>query len=849
MNPYSTYNADRLERLRRTRNRTQRWSWLFGAASVVLLLLLVVSWTDYGLGLPSAVRWVCAGLLLTCAALGVVHWIRLWRYPSDLKSAVLELESRRPDLGCLVSTATEYLEGGRAATRDYEPELVAALQESAARKLVRIETPWYRRKLVGTAAALGFVGAIAAVFLMLVPAGGVAMARVLAPWSTATYTRVEVAPGNLEIPEGSEVEISGRFSGRPPTRPRIEWRPASSAEWLSANLQAGSGGHYGYTFRNLHGALHYRLAGGDAVSPAFEIATYVPPKIDALRIGIEYPAYTGREPSEVNDPNLAVVRASRLTFRISASGEVAQARLRFADQPGLELQVTGDNIWTATIEAERDLYYWVDLIDAQGRKGSNEQPYKLTVRPDEPPSVAIFDPNLDIRAASADRVPIQISVSDDFGIEQLDLVFQKVGGQSQTVRCAVEGIDPREGTASLEIDLEPLGLKDYELVSYYAQARDNNTMDGPGRGRSPVYFIEVTSKERALSQCNGRSQRVNLLEIQKQIVAATLALEPDAPHGKFLDLSAIQRQALEYAGIFKEGFLLALAPPEARVEFSSAMEAMETASKELEERRRSPALEAEQSALAHLYQACRLLPELEAGMCRGEGNCIQIVLEAIEKLKEERRNEAERNLPAILEEARRMARAQAALNDIYRRGGEPNAAMGSSAAAIGQAQVASQGQAGQIGAGQSSRHAEAANDPEFAGSHLTPPGADGDGESQIDGAEGISEEQRRLGESAAALAARLRELSGRNPGVGHQPAVRMGEVSKRFHQAGMDVMGGDLAAASGHGGAGLSALADVIARLERLLDRPAPSDPATEEYPREYEALVAEYFRKLSFDE
>lgn len=829
MSQHSIYNADRLETLRRARIRTQHWSWFFGAGSVLLLLLLAAAWADYGLELSPIARWIISGILLSCATVGLVRWITLWRRHGDLKTAALELESRRPELGCLISTAAEYLEGNRTATNEYEPALVEALQECAARHLVRVETPWHRRKILRTAAALGVATAAMALLWVWVPSGAVAVERILMPWTDTTFTRVEVVPGNVEIPEGTHVEIAGRFTGRPPTRPRIEWRLSPDDTWRHAALKGSEDGRYAYSLRTVRQPLYYRLAGGDAVSPPYRIATFVPPAIDQFHVTIEYPDYTGLDPVEQNDPNLAVVRASRLTFRITTSGQVAQARLRFADQPSLPLDAGPDNSWTASITAERDLYYWVDLIDADGRKGGETQPYRLTVLPDEAPDVAIFEPALDVRANPTDRIPIEISVTDDFGVEGLELVFHKVGGAEQVIPCTVRMQDPTHATASVEIDLAPLGLRDYELVAYHARARDNNTLDGPGTGQSPVYFIEITNKERALSQGHGRGQQINLLVIQKQIIASTIVLDPDAEARLFLDLSALQRQALEYAGIFKDGFHLALAPPEARAEFASAMEAMDEASTALGQRRRDPALAAEQRALAHLYQACRLLPELEAGMCRGQGECIRIVLDAIEKLKEEREHEGEQNLPEILREARHLARAQATLNEIYRQSDEPAASEGASGLA---AQHGTQG-----------ANAGRADPPRKA------PDQESDGEPQLEDGSPISEEQRKLGEAAAALAARLRELSGRNPNLSHEYPERMKEASQHLRLAYLAVTGSGFSAASDHGAHGLSAMAEVIAWLERFLDQPASTDPATEDYPRQFEALVAEYFRKLSFEQ
>ena len=60
-------------------------------------------------------------------------------------------------------------------------------------------------------------------------------------------------------------------------------------------------------------------------------------------------------------------------------------------------------------------------------------------------------------------------------------------------------------------------------MAHYAEATDFNTLDGSGIGRSPVYFVEYTTNLMVLGRCNGRSSKVNLLDLEKEILAATTA--------------------------------------------------------------------------------------------------------------------------------------------------------------------------------------------------------------------------------------------------------------------------------------------------------------------------------------
>ena len=60
---------------------------------------------------------------------------------------------------------------------------------------------------------------------------------------------------------------------------------------------------------------------------------------------------------------------------------------------------------------------------------------------------------------------------------------------------------------------------------------------------------------------------------------------------------------------------------------------------------------------------------------------------------------------------------------------------------------------------------------------------------------------------------------------------------------------GNRGAAGTEGGQGLLNMDKVVASLERLLkDQPNLTDVATEDFPKEYDALISGYLRKLSHE-
>jgi hypothetical protein len=520
---------------------------------------------------------------------------------------------------------------------------------------------------------------------------------------------------------------------------------------------------------------------------------------------------------------------------VTASEPLCWAQLRFDTLPALKLAAGESNLWTGTLKATTNASYSVDLLDFAGHKGGNETPYHLVVLPDEPPNVAITEPDMDIRAQATARVPLKISATDDYGVEEIKLFFHKVGGPEQQVVCRkISTANGREATATAEIDLAALHLKDYELAAYHAEATDNNTLDGPGVGKSPVYFIEVTSKEKTLSQCNGSSQKINLLQLEKQLIAATSAEKAQAARSeRLLDLAATQRQTQQYAELFQGSFIMSASPPEARMEFASAIKSMEKAAGALDAQHAAPALQAEEEALAHLYQVARLLPEFES-MCQGGkgGNCTKIVLEAIEKLKQEQKDKLRQDLPKILAEAKRVAAEQARLNDLYlppRPEGEAAPAEGSKK---GQNPTAPKPGMVTPGGTPTPKSAEAetpgANEKESA------------------------EQQRKLSEAARALSSRIRELSVRDPRIGHRYSENMGQASESMRAAADAANRGNLTSAGAYGNTSWHGVSSVIAGLEKLLQAELLSggaDVAAEEFPKEFETPISEYFRRLSYEE
>ena len=884
----------RLQETGRAKDTAQRFAWSLLITATVLEVVLCVALMDYWLMLSRPLRAAGFVLLLSLLGLGLGGWLRLRRRPTTIKEAALDTEAQRPELGCVVSTAAEYLSGERKVTHEYEPELVAALEQQAARGLARVQVS-YSKRLQRPGAFFAFALLTVLIFAAAAPVALTALKRTVAPWSQETYTKIEVQPGSIEVPVGRDVTLTNKFTGRMPKDPRLQWRETDQTSWQTVALAKGEDGSYQHSFRQLEKAVQYRVAANDAVSETFEIATYVPPEVRELRIRVAYPDYTGVKPFAPESPNFTVLRASDVGFRITATAKLASARLRFTNAPPVDLTPSENDSWVGGFKPVKDTDYWIELADAKGHRGGNEQPYHVKVLPDRPPKVAVVEPGQDIRADATNTIPLKVAATDDFGISELKIVYHKLGGPEQTLICARTNGAGREVIGTAQLDLSRLDLKDHELVAYHAEALDNNTLDGPGKGSSPVYFIEITHLDSGQCQSKQSGERVNLLTIQKQIVADTAALRANAAPDKFKELAERQREATEFAQIYRDSMGEAGAPSEATELMQDAMKQMQSASGSLGDRKRDQAIPPEEKALADMYQIVKLMPELgnmptqpqEGQEQQQQKKALKVVLDAIQKQKKEPPSNEE--IAEALDDAKQLSRSQAAINQAVDRPGQESQGQspsGQPSSAASQAESEQQSQAskadgksgdqqqaqqasanGKPGEGKESQQAKAGDKSDSeqqsaqAKSGSQPGQGKGKGEQGEqaeqkpgDGAgagdmEKLAEMQEQLSKEAAALSDKLEKLAGKDTRLGHNTSQRASQASGKMAAAAKAMRQGNGRTAGTEGAQGYQQLDKVIASLERILkDQAKLTDAAAEEAPKEYEPVISDYFRKLSHE-
>jgi hypothetical protein len=807
-----------------------------------LLALLIPVLLDYIYFWPLAVR-CAAGVawLILLATIGTIEF-RKRRGLKSAKIAALELERRHPALRCDISTAAECAE--RPDHRPLQSELISGLRQHADFQLQAIGHPW-RRQAIGWI-AFATLGAMALLLvLFLVPISRLAFERILVPWAVPFYTRIEVRPHQAEIPVTSDLAVTAKFLGRLPSQSRIEWK-TGNGPWQSAMMNPTARDRARYDFKNLHESFLFRVAANDAVSPEYPVTVYATPDVAMWQLDAVPPAYANLPTQHSTDGEMTALRGSELHWHLVSTRPLSKADVHFEkDLPNIALKSESDMAWTGDMTLKTSADYHAQLLDEAGHANLRPALHHLIAVPDAPPRVVITSPDQVISADPGDKIPIAIEATDDIGLSSVNLIYRRPGTPPTVVSLYPAGQQGRQFAATPVLDLAPLQLKPFDVVIYYAEARDNNTYDGPGVGRSRAQFIVIRGPPGSTpppppssGPSSGSSQEINLTQMQRDLIAATTMLADNAPRNAMKDLATAQGQIRDLASKGSAALQSTHADPGGIAALAAAIEAMGHAESSLNSGNRPASLDEEALALASLYQASHALPSTNSPS--GGSGELRIKLDDGGQ-RAAQQQQTQKQLSQALAQASSLTAAQQALE----------------AKSEGQGQGQGQGETPDEGQGNGPSKIKP-NDPgKGASNDPSPDGKGADGTSS--NTQGPGYDPAKLGAEQAALAAQARQLAdflnkaaGSDPGVSHGMAGSAGKAAGEMEIAAGEFKRGatyDRPKVSTAQRSSIEALDQVQDYLKNTI---AAEDHGTttqdETIPPEYADQLAHYFQKLSHE-
>lgn len=787
-------------------------------------------------------RW--AGWIGGLAVAVVAAWRAAGSECHDEQTLAHQVEAEAGETTPVVATAID-----PAVREASEREALAGIflerLDRRAEEALRIAPPSFQGRL-RIPAALVVAAGLALVAVVLVQ-GSRGLLRMMLPWQESPYTSLSLEGPAGILPEGQDFTLTVRVTGVPVGK--VTLYRLGSAVPLAEAAPDGQG-VVRLAVDGLDGPADFMVGGGDGQSDPLRVEPYLLPSIEEFEIVVTPPTYAAHAGFTESEPSFAALRGSDSHYRIRLKAPATSVSLeqdvaareeewvKPEERDALQTNVFGQPIGAEEPAAKKpglpvfhpdpgdplvwetdwdfaepgDIVYRLVIKGDQGDVVRNDEAWRINVLPDAPPTVKIEGHNGDeVIKTGNEEVSLDLRAVDDVALAEARLIFRKPGGPHSEQVIVLPKELRRAWSGAELLALAPFELRPLDLLAVHAEVVDGNTLDGPGVGRSEVVFLEIPLPEaeddgggEGGGGGGGGSEPINPLELQKEILRATISLPDDAPSSEQEALAYDQRQNAEYVGMMEQ-----MAIQEGAAAFVTVMQrarfAMETATETLEGDLLSYAVPAEERALAALIDAAKMIEEGESGLpMDGEAgdDAMKFTLRSsppkggTPSKTEDEAEKDEQDLRDLVKEVERQLAEQQELNKA---------------------------------AGQKPKDGQ-------------------DAEGGQEGEEGeLADQQKSLAEKARDAAAKARGMSGSEAGAGDPEAAAedLERAAGLQEDASEALAGGKAESGSELGEESAEALAEALNELAAQL-RTNTDDG--EGHPPGYERLINDYLRSISYE-
>lgn len=286
-----------------------------------------------------------------------------------------------------------------------------------------------------------------------------------------------VAPGNVEVQRGTDVEVAVSAAAR--ERVMLDHQAAGDVARVdSLTVDEGRASH---TFRTVSATIEYSvrdLEGNE--TGTYRIVPVDPLFVSDMTLEVTYPPHTGLPPDEYrgDPPPLRLPAGSSLRLEGRASRPLASVALvDSTGSPVVGFDVEGQGFEARWAPGASTVVDWRFRDEAGGPAEIQPEPLEVTLVPDRDPVIRIPTPGRDTIMPLNLRQPLLIEAGDDYGLRRVELVAYRVTSVGERREPVSQGFDMGGQRAVLArplLDLRSWGLLPGDTVRYYARAVDNS---------------------------------------------------------------------------------------------------------------------------------------------------------------------------------------------------------------------------------------------------------------------------------------------------------------------------------------------------------------------------------------
>ena len=365
----------------------------------------------------------------------------------------------------------------------------------------------------------------------------------------------KVQPGNIQIERGTDVNVTAEVGGHLGAPVALYYRvgeigiqgsnPLPQAGWQSLpmhhtsvdtrrSLQVSEFSRFPYsaTLENVTRPLQYYVSVNEVTSEQYQITISNEPVVTRFQYRLNPPAYTQLQPQTlpVNVGDIQVLFGTEVVFTAESNKPLQSAHIAFEASGKVPLEITERSLqettaqdgrtegwkdgrgerWVPTLPpfsssiqgsfiARQSENYRIYITDVDGFTNRDPVNWTITVLEDAAPDVTIVAPARDTVLDDAMLVELKVEATDDYGIQELQLVYrvESEGAEEVNVplkRWAVEdALSQRSVFVAYTWDVDRIGMFPGETLAYYVQALDIDDVSGPNIGKSHTFTLRFPS--------------------------------------------------------------------------------------------------------------------------------------------------------------------------------------------------------------------------------------------------------------------------------------------------------------------------------------------------------------------
>lgn len=325
---------------------------------------------------------------------------------------------------------------------------------------------------------------------------------------------ISVRPGTIDIIKGESPTVEAMVvpgAGINTLPEELVLSFAAEDVEISENiiLHADSAGTFRYRFPPMKQSTSYYFSAGSISSEKHTISVIDLPFVRSLSVTLDPPQYTAlqQEHLEENIGDILALPGTTVNWEISPSKPIASAAIVFRDGSDVPLKKKRET-YIADIIVTQPSAYYIELEDDKGNTNENTVVYKIDMLTDEYPAISILSPGKNIDVTEAMVLPMEFSVSDDFGVRKVLLHHRlahsrySAGAQSATIVTLFDSLRIKEAVLEYSWDLSTLDLVPEDVMEYFIEVFDNDAVNGPKSSRSQTFLIRLPSLEEVFADAD-----------------------------------------------------------------------------------------------------------------------------------------------------------------------------------------------------------------------------------------------------------------------------------------------------------------------------------------------------------